>query len=139
MKFLVGSAYFFKGLNNFTPKDIDYVIIEDNPKYYNNTMTVRGRGQDIMFFKNRSKQDFIKMSLQSKLPMVVGKFLIPEFNQYIGFTLDDLKLLQPQFDKMDKKHLYEVFIYKCYLENNNFTLTQEQLKESFEIYKQNKI
>ena len=135
MKFLVGSKYFFNKFNDYNSKDTDWVIIEDNPQYYTNTMTMRGRGEDLMFFKNRSKQEFINMTLSSNLPMVVGKFLIPEFNEYIGFTIDDLILFEHQFNKMDDKHLYEKYIYECYLVNKKFTLTESQLEEAYKIYK----
>lgn len=135
MKFLVGSKYFFNKFNDYNSKDTDWVIIEDNPQYYTNTMTMRGRGEDLMFFKNRSKQEFINMTLSSNLPMVVGKFLIPEFNEYIGFTIDDLILFDHQFNKIDDKHLYEKYIYECYLVNKKFTLTESQLEEAYKIYK----
>lgn len=135
MKFLVGSKYFFNKFDDYNSKDTDWVIIEDNPQHYTNTMTMRGRGEDLMFFKNRSKQEFINMTLSSNLPMVVGKFLIPEFNEYIGFTIDDLILFDHQFNKIDDKHLYEKYIYECYLVNKKFTLTESQLEEAYKIYK----
>ena len=135
MKFLVGSNYFFNKFDDYNSKDTDWVIIEDNPQHYTNTMTMRGRGEDLMFFKNRSKQEFINMTLSSNLPMVVGKFLIPEFNEYIGFTIDDLILFDHQFNKIDDKHLYEKYIYECYLVNKKFTLTESQLEEAYKIYK----
>jgi hypothetical protein len=135
-KFLIGSRYFFDGkYNDYNPKDTDYIIIEDNPQHYTNTMTMRGRGEDLMFFKSRTKEDFINHCLNSKLSITVGKFLIPEFNEYIGFTLDDLQIIKPQIDKLDDKHLYEKYIYECYLKNNDFTLTKRQLNYAYKIYK----
>ena len=135
MKFLVGSTYFFKDFEDFESKDIDYVITELFPKHYSNTMTIRGNGVDYMYFRRRSKHEFIRMSLNSNLPMVVGKFLIPEFNNYLKFTIEDLKVLEPQFRKMDKEHLYETYIYDCYIANGEFKLTQDQLNEAYKIYK----
>lgn len=135
-KFLIGSRYFFEGkFEDFNSKDIDYLIVQDNPIHYSNTMTMRGRGQDIMFFKSRSKDEFINHCLNSKLAMTVGKFLIPEFNEYIGFTIEDLPRIQTQIDNLDNKHLYEKYIYECYIKNKNFVLDKQQLNDAYNIYK----
>lgn len=67
--------------------------------------------------------------------MRVGKFLVPEFCEYIGFTIDDLKLFEDLFDKLDDKHKYEKCIYDSYMKNKCFNLTEEQKNECYEIYK----
>lgn len=66
--------------------------------------------------------------------MKAGKFLVPEFANYIGLTIDDLKILEPMFRNMDEKHKYEEVIYDAYVSNNAFILTNEQRKKAFEIY-----
>jgi hypothetical protein len=55
--------------------------------------------------------------------MVIGKFLIPEFNELINFTIDDLPRLEPLLNRLDDKHKYEKIIYDSYIENNAFVLT----------------
>jgi hypothetical protein len=65
----------------------------------------------------------------------VGKFLIPEFCEYIGFTIDELPSLKEYFDKMDDKHKYEQIIFESYLQNHSFTLTQEQRDKAYQEYK----
>lgn len=55
--------------------------------------------------------------------MQLGKFLVPTFIEAIGFTIDDLKKLQPLLDNLDDKHKYEKVIYNTYIQNNDFTLT----------------
>lgn len=137
-KILIGSKYFFSSYKDYKSKDTDWLIIEDNPVHYKNTMTIRGRGEDIMFFKLRTKEEFIKHCLNSNLALTVGKFLIPEFNTFINFTIEDLPKIKPQIDKLDDKHLYEKYIYEYYLENKEFNLNNNQLDKIYEIYKQYK-
>ena len=95
-------------------------------------------GNDIFIFKNTDKQEYINDVYESGVNMKVGKFLIPEFNKYINFTIDDLKSLQPIFDNMDKKHTYERVIFESYLKNGDFFLTDEQRMEAYKEYKRSR-
>lgn len=70
--------------------------------------------------------------------MQLGKFLIPTFIEAIGFTIEDLKKLQPLADNLDDKHKYEKVIYDSYIQNNDFILTDEQLQKAYLEYKHNK-
>lgn len=70
--------------------------------------------------------------------MQLGKFLVPTFIEAIGFTIDDLKKLQPLADNLDDKHKYEKVIYDSYIQNNDFTLTDKQLQKAYLEYKHNK-
>lgn len=67
--------------------------------------------------------------------MEIGKFLVPEVVEYLGFTLDDLKRLQPIVEQLDSKHGYEKIIFDSYLENNGFYLTQEQRDNAYIEYR----
>lgn len=67
--------------------------------------------------------------------MIVGKFLIAEFNKEIRFTIDDLKKFEQIFDKMDEKHMYEKIIYDSYIENGDFYLTDLQRDKAYKEYK----
>jgi hypothetical protein len=67
--------------------------------------------------------------------MKVGKFLIPEFVEYISFKIEELKQFEEIFDKLDDKHKYEKKIFEYYIQNNDFKLTNEQLKDVYEEYK----
>ena len=95
-------------------------------------------GNDIFIFKNTDKQEYINDVYESGVNMKVGKFLIPEFNKYINFTIDDLKSLQPIFDNMDEKHTYERVIFESYLKNGDFFLTDEQRREAYKEYKRSR-
>lgn len=137
-KFIIGSNYFFRGYPGFHPHDKDYLILEENPKDYKNNMSIRGQGLDYIYWRKMSPREFINRTLITKLPMQVGKFLIPEVCKEIGFTLDNLKELKPVIDKLDDKHKYEQIIYESYIENNDFVLTQEQRDRAYKCYKESR-
>lgn len=67
--------------------------------------------------------------------MQIGKFLVPEFVQEIGFTIEHLKKLKPLAEKLDGRHKYEKVIYDAYIENGAFKLTEEQRSKAYEQYK----
>lgn len=131
----MGSCYFFSCYNDFKSKDIDEIeIIETQDFKYQRQLTGQGR---CLFQLNKqpSKEDYINCALQSSLGMVIGKFLVPEFCELIGFTWEDLRQLSPLVDKLDHKHMYEKIIYDSYIENESLTLTQEQRDKAYASYK----
>ena len=132
---LIGSTYFFKSYPDFKPHDVDYIDIIDTNDFAEKR-TIRGQGKDYILLRNKPKQQLIADARKSKLPMVVGKFLIPEFNNKIGFTIEDLPQLQPLVDRLDEKHLYEKIIYEAYLVNGSFTLTNAQRDAAYESYRE---
>lgn len=71
--------------------------------------------------------------------MAAGKFLVPEVAEFLGLTIEDLTLFENAFNRIDEKHLYEKKIYDFYVENSDFTLTQEQRDEAYQIYKEKRI
>lgn len=130
----MGSNYFFHSYGDFTTTDIDKIeIVETNE--FQEKRVIRGQGKDYFFLKKKPKAELINDALASSLPMVVGKFLIPEFNQLIDFTVADLPQLKPLIDKLDDKHLYEKIIYEAYILNGAFILTQEQRDAAYASYK----
>ena len=137
MQFIVGSQAFFKQYPDFIPGDIDIVEFEDDPKLYRNFMQFRKKDKTRCIFKWRkmSADEFVEYSLNTKLPMEVGKFLVPEIAQYLGFTIDNLKQLSPVIDKLDEKHSYEKIIFDSYIANDGFYLTDEQRYQAYQEYK----
>lgn len=133
----MGSEYFFKKYSDFVSKDTDYIVLVDEPKMFKTVMNLRMLGKDVFYWKRMDKALFIEKTLNSD-PMCAGKFLIPEFCKDLGFTIEDLKLLDNSFQNMDKKHEYERIIYQSYLENNDFFLTDEQREKAYKKYKENK-
>lgn len=80
-------------------------------------------------------QGFIDYALLHGPAMQLGKFLVPEFVNEIGMTIEDLKQLEPLAKALDTKHQYEKIIYDAYIENNKFELTEEQLNAAYSEYK----
>ena len=136
----MGSSYFFDRYDDYKIKDNDELHIVDEFIFPNRVcMNMKlFDGNDIFIFKNTDKQEYINDVYESGVNMKVGKFLIPEFNKYINFTIDDLKSLQPIFDNMDEKHTYERVIFESYLKNGDFFLTDEQRRKAYEEYKRSR-
>lgn len=135
--FRVGSTYFFSEYPDFRPSDIDEVEFEEHPRLYKNVMQFRKKDGSRCYYKWRkmSADEFVEYTLNSKLPMEIGKFLIPEVADFLGFTIAHLKALAPIAEKLDDKHSYEKIIYDSYIENNGFYLTQEQRDRAYAEYK----
>lgn len=81
-----------------------------------------------------SVDEFISITLSNNTPMEIGKFLVPEFINEMNITIENLKQLEPLVSRLDDMHKYEKIIYDAYIENNDFYLTDEQLKDAYEIY-----
>ncbi len=134
--FKIGSSVFFSKFDDYMTKDNDIIRIMDVWKFNEtNVLNLKRNGDDIFMFRNMTKDEFINDTLSCNTPMRVGKFLVPEFVEWLNFTIDDLKLLKPQFDRLDEKHKYEQVIYDAYIENNAFTLTEKQLQEAYNEYR----
>lgn len=137
-KFLMGSQYFFSCYEDFNSKDIDEIeIIETNDFKYIRQLTGKGRCL-FQLKKLNNVNDYIEYALQSNVGMVIGKFLIPEFCEAIGFTINDLPKVKILVDKLDDKHKYEEIIYNSYIENNSFTLTDKQRENAYKSYKESR-
>lgn len=132
LRFKVGSSYFFGDQGT----DIDEVEFEDSPRLYRNVMQFRKKDGKRCLFKWRkmTPDEFVEYTLNSKLPMEIGKFLVPEVAEFLGFTIEHLKQLAPVVDRLDDKHKYEKVIYDAYLENGEFYLTDEQRNEAYTEY-----
>ena len=137
MRHIVGSRYFFKQYDDYKSHDIDMLELQDDCDY-EKCRIIRGQGRDLFFFKRKPKDELIQDALNSELPMVVGKFLIPEFNKEIGFTIEDLPKIKDLIDILDDKHKYEEIIYNSYIENKSFNLTEEQRLEAYKSYKKSR-
>ena len=133
----IGSQVFFKNMPNYVSKDVDEMAIQDKwlPRGIN-VLNFKKDKKDVFLWSPLTKEQFIEDTLKCKVPMRVGKFIVPEFCEYIGFEIKDYDKLLPIFNKLDDKHKYEKIIMESYIENNSFTLTEDQLNKAYEIYKQ---
>lgn len=134
-KFIVGSQAFFQYYKDFKPKDIDILYLVSKNEFFKSSRRVHYNNKCIFEWVVRSKEEWINTLNNNFLAMEVGKVLVPNVAKYIGLTIEDLKKLSPQFDKLDDRHKYEKVIYDSYIENNDFTLTNEQLDRAYEEYK----
>ena len=137
IKFNMGSSFFFSGMEGYVAKDTDELCIMDDFSRIKNTnvLNMKLNGKDVFFYRDMDKEGFIKDTIDCKVPMRVGKFLIPDFCKYIDFKIEDYERLREVFDALDDKHKYESMIRDFYIENNDFTLTDEQRKLVYEEYK----
>lgn len=138
-KIRIGSTAFFESFTDFKSKDIDELCIISKP--INNKKTgfcIKANKKDLILYPKLTKEEFIDIDLKVNDALKIGKYLVPEFIEYIGLTINDLHQLKPLVDKLDVRHIYEKSIYDYYIQNNNFTLTNEQLETAYNIYKTNK-
>ena len=134
-KILVGSSVFFNEIEGFKPKDRDYVILDEKPVGYDFVRQTTSSKQCLFEWRRMLPEQFVEYSLYIGPAMQIGKFLVPEFVQEIGFTIEHLKKLKPLIEKLDSKHAYEKVIYDAYIENEAFILTEEQRSKAYEQYK----
>ena len=136
---LIGSTYFFSEYDDFKSKDIDKIQIIDTNEF-SQMRQITGQGKCLFQMKRHSsKEEYIDWALKSQLGMVIGKFLVPEFNAAIGLSVEDLKRLSPLIERLDDKHRYEEIIFNSYIENGNFTLTKEQRDLAYQSYKETRV
>lgn len=122
--------------NDFKSKDKDiiYIIDDDSNKHtYSYTHNI---GVCKITITNLTKEHLLKIYNKGQvIPMSICNFLVPEFVEHFGITIDDLKQLKKLRDTIDYKHLYLRIIYDSYLENGKFELTQEQRDRAYASYK----
>ena len=132
----IGSAVFFSEFNDYKQKDDDEMVIQEKWLPHKiHVLNLKKDGKDIFFWSPLSKEEFIKDTIDSNVAMRVGKFIIPEFCNYIGFEISEYEKLKDVFDSLDEKHRYEIIIRDAYIENNSFTLTDEQRMKAYQEYK----
>lgn len=135
-KITVGSRAFFTDMPDFNPKDIDILILTDNPVGFTHYRQSSAAGKYTITWARKSKEEFIEYAKRDKaVGLEFGKFLVPEFVDEIGLTIEDLKTLYDIYEsKIDDKHTYQKLIFAAYIENNAFSLTDEQRKIALEDY-----
>ena len=135
-KFLVGSRAFFEGMEGFEPHDYDWLYVMDSfGSLKKSRLIMHADGADKILIPKMTKTQYIKDCIDSDFGMSVGKMFVPEFAKYIKLTPKDLKKLEAYMDKLDDSHSYYKIIYDAYIDNNDFTLTDEQRQAAFEQYK----
>ena len=118
---LVGSSYFFKSFEGFKSKDTDRVVLIEHPVGFKNVRQTSGSGSCLFEWRKMTADEFVEYALTKGPAMQIGKFLVPEFCEEIGFTIEHLKKLEPLVEKLDVKHGYEKIIYNSYIKNGVIT------------------
>jgi len=135
-KIRCGSSIFFDKFDDYKRKDTDWMVFVDKVPGKQLMWRVKIKDDDLMMFKiGTTKQQHIDMIFKTHVTLKVGKFLVPEFNEYIGFDISELNRFDEVFNQLDDLHKYQKVIYDAYIENGSFTLTDEQLNKAYEEYK----
>lgn len=135
---IIGSRAFFEGMPEFTPKDTDTLVWVADPKGFTNYRQTSISGQHIIEWRAMPKSELLAYSMREKANgLEFGKFIVTEFAELIGLTIDDLKQLRDYYvKKIDDKQRYQLAICDAYIANNAFTLTDEQREKAYAIYSQ---
>ena len=138
-----GSRAFFSGMEGFTPKDNDVVVICEEGEHSGFLVKRFFRGDDgktCQFHIARvPKQRLISWEVRRAQAMSLGHYLLTDFCQEFGITMADLEQLRPLRQRIDIRHEYVGMIYDYYLENGAMTLTDEQRMVVYEEYKRERI
>lgn len=136
-KFTIGSRAFFNRMPDFQSKDTDVLIWTDEPKGYEHYKQTSMSGQCTMEWAKKEKAEFISFALREKAcGLEFGKFLVTDFANELGMSIADLTMLYEHFkERIDEKHKYQHEVYKAYVENNGFYLTDKQRDKAYKVYK----
>jgi hypothetical protein len=135
-QFKIGSSALFSGMQGYNEKSSDLLLIEKDPVGFKTWRESSCQSGVIAEWKEMGKDEFIEATLSFGRPELVGKFLIPEFAEWLQMTIDDLKKLDNLFSKMEGKQAYLKKIYDYYIENGEFELREEQKKDAYSIYQE---
>ncbi len=140
-KFTIGSRAFFTGMPNFQSKDTDVLIWTDEPKGYEHYKQTSMGGRCTMEWAKKEKAEFLSFALRERAcGLEFGKFLVTEFASELGLTIANLTMLYEHFkERIDEKHKYQHEIYKAYVENNGFYLTDKQREKAYKVYKKERL
>ena len=135
---IIGSRAFFEGMSEFTSKDTNTLVWSSDPKRFTNYRQSSISSKCTVEYRAMTKDEIIKFAMRDKANgLEFGKFIVTEFAELIGLTIDDLKRLRAYYaEKIDDKQRYQLAICDAYIANNAFTLTDEQREKSYAIYSQ---
>ena len=113
------------------------MVIDDNLKGPPVCRIKTMKGVCVYEWRYMTAEVFVDYVLAHPKPaMQVVLFLVPEIAEYIGLRIDQLPKLQPLIDALDPRHVYAAIIYRSYLQNGSFILTDAQLHEAYKNYQE---
>ena len=138
MRYLTGSRAFFNSYEDFNSKDIDYVEIIDSEEFPRKRIIRDENGNSVHQWRRKDKEVMIQEIEAMPTSGAVVAFLIPEFANEIGLTINELKTLQEHIYRICElypKYSYYKVIYDSYIINNSFMLTDEQRLNAYTKYR----
>lgn len=149
--FIVGSRYFFNDVD--TDRDIDIIVILSKDTSSSSMLDVKNevytkfqsyKKIDILYVSEKiSLDDLLKIAESRNICILrICTCLVPEIAEYLNLKISDLPKIKNYVYKLkeiNKKWKYYELIYESYIENNSFTLTEEQRQKAKEIYLEGKI
>lgn len=76
----------------------------------------------------------VQRAVDSKDALQLCKFLVPEVAAELRMSVDDIRPLETLLPLLDEKHRYYEIIFRAYLTNGSFTLTEAQRLEAYKSY-----
>lgn len=133
---ITGSKAFFCDIPGFVPKDDAYIyIVEPNEVEYKWKNVIR-RGNSCYFYIVRhSVEELINHAIMFEQSMSLCHFIQSVIADELGVTITHLPSLAPLRERLDEEHEYLGVIFDFYLENEEMTLSNEQLTQAYEAYK----
>ena len=140
-RIIVGSRAFFEGMPDFAPKDTDVLVWVEKPNGFKDYRQTHVSGRCTIEWRAMSKAELLQHAKRDKAcGLEFGKFLVPEFAEMVGLTIADLKEVEPYLEqKIDAKHEYQLLIYSAYVDNDAFTMTDEQSAKAYALYQDTRI
>lgn len=129
---LVGSRYFFTGVEGFTPHDYDFIKIVDKIKIPDKRyIHTHINGVCVSNIERMNAEELIKYS-RTNNPMLANTFLIPELCEMLGFNFFNYsEIILSLLKKQPKRYSYYIVIYNSYLKNGKMKLTNEQRQQAY--------
>lgn len=132
---IVGSTYFFKDIKGFSSKDVDNLILEENPTNYKDWSQLTGHGKCIFRWRKVDADEMVSLHLKYGDPMSVGKFLVKDFVEELQIKKEHLIALKDLFEKLDDKHKYLQILYDYSINNDgSVDYPEDILKKSYFVY-----
>ena len=129
---LVGSRYFFTGIEGFTTHDYDFVKIVDKVKVPGKkSLHKHVDGVCIINIQKMDPKEFIKYA-KINSPFLACTVLIPSICEEIGFNFFKVhKEIMPLLKRLSNRYSYYTVIYNSYLKNGKMKLTNEQRQQAY--------
>lgn len=131
--FITGSTAFFDKIEGFVSKDIDIIYL-DKLSRIGMCKLISYPTHCSFQYADLPKEKIIKYVLKHNIVGASVGFLVPDYAKHLNLTIDDIKTVYPLLEQLDEKHYYAKIIADAYVENNDFTLTEDQLLAAYNSY-----